>query len=101
MSKTYLKEGAIYEGDNGRLMCVDCAGMSALYTGKDISGRKVRRMAVEDVAEWQAVLSQPMQCECRYRKTATPVTLAAIAGPDGWPAVIAREPDGFSTTVAA
>jgi len=36
-----LREGALYWADNGRVICAKCAGQSALYTGRDISGQSV------------------------------------------------------------
>lgn len=39
-----LRAGVIYAADNGRLICRDCAGQSALWTGHDISGQPVMEM---------------------------------------------------------
>ena len=36
-----LKENTIYLGDNGMSICHKCAGQSALYSGRDISGQPV------------------------------------------------------------
>ena len=83
-ARPVLKEGAVYWGDNGRRLCVRCAGMSAKFTGRDLSGQKVARVRVEDVRTWEAEGELgPLACEegC--------TTLSAIAGPDGWP--LARE----------
>lgn len=81
--KPVLRSGAVYMGDGGRLACasVRCAGSSALYTGRDLSGHRVTRATVAHVAEWQTYDLGPLRCECRA------VTLSPIAGPDGWPAV--------------
>lgn len=80
-----LKAGALYLSDNGRLICRDCAGMTALYTGHDISGQPVDRVTVDDVAVWETgfdgFAGRPMVCDGGC------LTLAPIAGPDGWPAV--------------
>ncbi len=73
-----LKEGAVYWADGGRRICRACAGMSALYTGRDISGQRVERVTLADVREWPADLG-PLCCESRC------TTLTAVAGPDGWP----------------
>ena len=73
-----LGEGALYWADNGRVICAKCAGQSALYTGRDISGQKVERITVEDVRAWPADLGT---LRCASGCTA----LTAVAGPDGWP----------------
>jgi len=39
--KPVLYKEQVYLGDNGQVFCGGCAGMSALYTGRDISGQKV------------------------------------------------------------
>lgn len=44
-----LREGALYWADNGRVICAKCAGQSALYTGRDISGQRVERVTADDV----------------------------------------------------
>lgn len=36
-----LKPNTLYWADNGRVICRKCAGQSALYTGRDISGQRV------------------------------------------------------------
>jgi hypothetical protein len=73
-----LREGALYWADNGRRICVRCAGQSALYTGRDISGQKVERVTVEDVRAWPDDLGV---LRCASGCTA----LTAVEGPDGWP----------------
>ena len=73
-----LREGALYWADNGRRICAKCAGQSALYTGRDISGQKVERITVEDVRAWPDDLGV-LQC------AAGCTALTAVAAPDGWP----------------
>jgi len=73
-----LREGALYWADNGRVICAKCAGASALYTGRDLSGQKVERISVAEVREWPDDLGI---LRCADGCTA----LTAIAGPDGWP----------------
>jgi hypothetical protein len=54
--------------------------MSALYTGRDISGQPVERVTVEDVAGWEAEGDLgSLGCESGC------LVLSRIAGPDGWP----------------
>ena len=73
-----LREGAVYFADNGRRICVRCAGASARYTGRDISGQKVERITVEEVRAWPDNLGV-LACEAGC------TALTAVAGPDGWP----------------
>ena len=40
-STNKLKAGRVYLGDNGRAFCANHAGMTARYTGRDLSGQKV------------------------------------------------------------
>ena len=44
-----LNEKALYLGDNGRCFCGQHAGMSAKFTGKDISGQDVYRLTADDM----------------------------------------------------
>ena len=73
-----LREGALYFADGGRVVCVRCAGASARYTGRDISGQKVARVTVEDVRAWPDDLGS-LRCASGC------TSLTAVAGPDGWP----------------
>lgn len=42
--KPVLKDDAVYFTDNGRILHGKCCGMSARYTGRDISGQKVMKV---------------------------------------------------------
>lgn len=59
-----LKAGAIYSGDNGQRICLQCAGASAKFTGFDRSGLKVRKMTKRDALAWQEHFGKPLACEC-------------------------------------
>jgi hypothetical protein len=61
--KPVLKPGAIYLGDNGRCFCMEHAGMRALYTGRDIDGRRVHRITEADRAYWRKEIGRDPQCE--------------------------------------
>ena len=74
-----LKPDAVYFGDNGRAICLGCAGQSARWTGYDLSGHRVERATIDDVFEWEQVVGEPLACESGC------TTLTKIAGPDGWP----------------
>ena len=53
--KPILDEDALYMGDNGRIFCgrVTCAGNSAAYAGRTISGHRVRRLSLLDAQAWR------------------------------------------------
>ena len=53
----------LYAGDNGRILCHECSGITARTTGRDLSGRPVLLMTANDNAEWLRALGQPMRCE--------------------------------------
>lgn len=61
--KPVLKPGVIYTSDNGRLICVECAGMSAKFTGRDISGQRVAAVPVSETVPWRAEFGEDMACE--------------------------------------
>jgi len=61
--KPVLKTGVIYSADNGRLICVECAGMSAKFTGHDISGLRVTKVPYATTVEWFQEFGKPMSCE--------------------------------------
>lgn len=46
--KVVLQNDAVYLGDNGRCYCGLHSGMSARYTGRDISGQTVYRVTPDD-----------------------------------------------------
>ncbi len=58
-----LKEGVIYSADNGMLICAKCAGQSALYTGRDISGQEVCAVPRSMNKKWHERTGEDMACE--------------------------------------
>lgn len=64
MPNPVLKPGVIYSGDNGALICVECAGQSAKYTGRDLSGQRVTKMPYAQTVAWFQEFGKPMACEC-------------------------------------
>jgi hypothetical protein len=58
-----LKPGIIYSGDNGQLICIHCAGMSALFTGYDRSGHKVEALDADFAREWRTIVGKNLACE--------------------------------------
>ena len=73
-----LRGGAVYWADGGRRICARCAGASALYTGRDLSGQPVARVSAENVRDWPARFG-PLGCEDGC------TVLSAVVGTDGWP----------------
>lgn len=59
-----LIRGAIYASDNGRLICFDCAGNAAKYTGYDISGQHVTRVLIAEAIKWKKQFGTNIACEC-------------------------------------
>lgn len=72
MGVPVLKPGRTYSGDNGRMFCTDHAGAEATFTGRDISGRRVRRITNADEAAIRAItgLVGPLCETCRARAKA-------------------------------
>jgi len=67
--KGVLKQTALYFGDNGRCFCgkLRCAGASAFYTGRDLSGQLLERVTPRVLAECRADNFEP-KCEgCSMR----------------------------------
>ena len=62
-AKPKLKPGLIYSADNGCLICLECAGSSAKYTGRDLSGQRVCAVPVAETVEWHKEFGEPMRCE--------------------------------------
>ena len=58
-----LLPGIIYSADNGRLICLKCAGMSAKFTGHDISGLKCEPVPWGENAAWRKEFGKPISCE--------------------------------------
>jgi hypothetical protein len=61
--KPALKAGILYLGDNGRCFCVKHAGMTALYTGRDISGQRVLALTDLALAAMAKEIGRDMKCE--------------------------------------
>ena len=65
-----LQPRALYWGDNGRCLCGEHSGTSALYTGRDISGQTVKKVTAADAAEARTMGFEPA-CEHCGRTVAT------------------------------
>jgi hypothetical protein len=79
--KIHLKPGTVYSCDNGELRCLKCAGMTATFTGRDRSGRKVVEMTEADNIEWLKLTGRPMACEsgCTVYGIAKEITALQLA----------------------
>lgn len=58
-----LKPGVVYFADNGERICRDCAGQTALYTGRDRSGQRVRAATHADMVQWARLFNAVLTCE--------------------------------------
>lgn len=58
-----LRDDALYHTDNGRVVCGRHAGMTAQFTGRDISGQRVARVTPKDATAWMAMLGEKIECE--------------------------------------
>jgi hypothetical protein len=64
-TRPVLDPAALYMGDNGRLFCgaVRCAGASAAFTGRCLSGQPAHIMTAQDVTHLAEDLGAPVRCE--------------------------------------
>ena len=60
-----LKPDTIYTADNGMLICLKCAGMTAKYTGRTLDGSDVIRLSPtgETALEWHVEFGTPLACD--------------------------------------
>lgn len=65
MGGTVLKADTIYVAFD-RFVCasVRCAGSTAVASGRNIDGHRLREVDGRDVAEWSAYDLGPLSCEC-------------------------------------
>lgn len=63
----------LYLGDNGRCFCGEmrCAGMTAFYSGRDLSGQTLYRLRPED-DKAPGLESDGFKCESCGKRNATP-----------------------------
>ena len=72
-SKPKLDPARLYIGDNGRIFCgaLQCAGMSAHFTGRTIAGQRVRPITDAYAVSWPTAELGPVKCESCGRGHAT------------------------------
>lgn len=61
MPKFSPEPSALYFTDNGRILCGDHLGMTARFTGRDISGQRIAAVKPRDVAELARL---NVECNC-------------------------------------
>lgn len=69
--RAVLDDSRLYFGDNGRVFCGAHAGASAKFTGRDISGQRVKPLTARDHAEAKAA-GIAFECESCKRRKVTP-----------------------------
>ena len=62
LPKKVLRESSLYLGDNGRCLCGKHSGMTAQYTGRDLSGQRVAEVTARD-AEEAKMMGFALRCE--------------------------------------
>lgn len=67
--KPVTKDDALYFTDNGACYCGKHLGMSARYTGRDISGQKIERITPKVMAECQTIGFSPKCENCGLQPT--------------------------------
>lgn len=70
-----LKDSTLYLGDNGACYCGAHSGMSARYTGRDLSGQKVMAITPAVLVEYRAMGFEPKCEEPRCTVTASALHL--------------------------
>ena len=68
-----LRDDILYSGDNGRLFCGRHAGVSARYTGRDISGQRVEEVTAGECDAAFEIYDVVFACEeegCGFRPSA-------------------------------
>jgi hypothetical protein len=63
--KPLLSPDRLYLGDNGRCFCGNerCAGVTASYTGRDLSGQEVYPLTAQDLAAMARDIGHAIRCE--------------------------------------
>ena len=60
-----LNENTVYvAGDRFVCASIRCAGSTAVASGRDIDGHKLRPVTERDVREWASYDLGPLSCEC-------------------------------------
>jgi hypothetical protein len=66
--KPKLRPDRLYLGDNGRCFCGGnngrCAGSSAYFTGRDLSGQRVHAITPREILEMRAFMGDDFRLRC-------------------------------------
>lgn len=57
-----LQHGLLYLAHD-RIVCADCAGITALHTGRTLGGAVLSSVTMSDVREWAGYDLGPIRCE--------------------------------------
>lgn len=68
--KPALQHGRLYLAHD-RIVCADCAGMTALRTGRTIGGAELAPIAAGDVREWVGYGLGALRCEGGHLEAST------------------------------
>ena len=71
MNTNRLNQDRLYVGDNGRVFCgtLAHAGVTAFYSGRELSGQRAHAIRVSERGEHIAVTGRRPQCEgCRQER---------------------------------
>ena len=79
-----LQPDTIYAADNGALICLRCAGMTAKYAGMTLDGDRVLRLSSNGRAafEWYQEFGKPLTCEAGCTTYPVPIPEAERPHPD-------------------
>jgi len=78
MAKRFaVDDSALYLGDNGICLCGAHLGMTARFSGRDISGQRVYRLQPEDDAEGRKMSAEFQGFKCEVCKTPQRLIVAA------------------------
>lgn len=71
--KPALLQGRLYLAHD-RFVCVDCAGITALHTGRTIGGAPLSLVTTSDVREWVGYDLGPLRCDGGHLEASTSPT---------------------------
>ena len=78
MAKRFqVDDTALYLGDNGICLCGAHLGMTARYSGRDISGQRIYRLSPEDDREGRRMSAECQGFKCEVCKR--PQSLIIVA----------------------
>ena len=76
--KFTVDESALYLGDNGICLCGAHLGMTPRFSGRDISGQRIYRLAQVDANEGRKMSAEFQGFRCEHRPCAAALTPQAV-----------------------